>query len=648
MGFLCGIVTPMSYRDGLNQRQIEAAEHTEGPLLIIAGAGAGKTKTITHRIAHLIEQGVPGDSILAVTFTNKAAREMRERVEYLLSQTPLVRTGGMPLVTTFHSLSVRLIREFAPLLGIPRNFSIWDRDESMKAIKQTLAELDLGDGYEPRAILSRISKEKGRGKGPDSLAHAPVPFLRDVASVWRIYESRLAKDHALDFDDLLLRALTLLATNADVRTTLQNRWRYLTIDEYQDTNQVQFEMARLLAGPNQNLCVVGDVDQNIYSWRGADIAHLLSFEKVFPGAHTVVLEQNYRSTQTILAAAHDIISKNTNRYEKQLFTENGDGEKISLYCAVSEGDEARHVAETARTLLREGTPAHEIAVLYRANFQSRALEQAFYERGIPYRVLGTRFFDRKEVKDVLSYVRAGLNPESRADISRIIATPPRGIGKGTLVHLLEGTWHTLPKGTKHKVEEFYALLESIQQRAHCMSASETLRFVIETSGIASQFLKGTEEDAERLGNIKELVSLAARYDTFAPPEGLEQLLEDAALLGEQDNRDETKDEVSLLTMHASKGLEFDAVFITGLEDGLFPMERTGAEDDPEEERRLMYVALTRARRQVFLSYAATRLVFGTRSITTPSPFLDDIDPAYLELEAPSLLEAWPGERSILF
>ncbi len=635
----------VKYLDGLNSEQKKAAMHTTGPLLILAGAGAGKTKTITHRIAHLIASGVPGDAILAVTFTNKAAGEMKERVANLLKDLP--PSQGYPTVATFHALCVRILREHAAHLQLPRSFTIWDRDDQMKAVKEALKALDIGDQYEPRTILSRISRSKGDSYTQEDFARtANNPFTDIVAKVWLRYEEALRRDHAVDFDDLLLKTMLLLQGNTQVRERLQARWTHIIIDEYQDTNKVQFEIARLLVGERHNICVVGDVDQNIYSWRGADIQHLLSFERVFPGATVIMLEQNYRSTQTILAAANDVIKKNQNRYEKNLFTENAEGESIALYSGWSEQEEARHIAQTASALIIDGTAASEIAVLYRANFQSRALEQAFLEQGVPHRVLGTRFFERKEVKDILSYLRAAMNPESRADIARIIASPPRGIGKGTLTYMLEGTLSELPSGARKKVEGFYQLLQDINTTAQQRPVSDVVKFIIEKSGLGLHHSKGTEEDIERLGNMKELASLATKYDTLPAPQGAEQLLEDAALLGEQDNVNKSIDAVSLMTVHASKGLEFDMVFISGLEEGLFPMERKGETEDSEEERRLFYVALTRARKKVLLSYAGTRMVYGSRDISTPSQFLGDISPEHIAHVAPSLLEQWGGEDVI--
>jgi len=623
----------VEYLKGLNEQQKEAVLHAEGPLLIVAGAGAGKTKTITHRIAHLIESGVPARNILAVTFTNKAAGEMKERVQGLLSGKP----GGLPLVTTFHSLGVRLLREFHERAGIPRGFSIWDRDDSSRAVKKILEKLGL-ESWKPGAMLSAISRQKGDGVSAAEFEEKAKTFReRAVAQAWRLYEGALVEGGALDFDDLLLRTLRLLTDSPETLTLLQNRWSHITIDEYQDTNTSQYEIARLLAGEKRNICAVGDVDQNVYSWRGADIAHLLSFERTFPGTKVVLLEQNYRSTRTILAAANGVIEKNVRRPAKHLFTENATGEPLSLYGAQNEMDEAWFIAASAQKLMEAGTPAGEIAVLYRENFQSRAIEEALLAAGLPYRVLGTKFFERKEVKDALSYLRAALNPKSTIDLARIAAVPPRGIGAVTLAKMLRKEDEGLPAGARAKVQAFRATIAAIGHALATLPASEAVRFAVETSGMEAMFQKDGEEGHERLANIRELVNLATRYDFAPPPEGIERLLEEAALMSDQDEL-EKEGGVSLMTVHASKGLEFDAVFVTGLEQGLFPSTREDEKKDPEEERRLFYVALTRARTRLFLSYAAERTRYGSRERTIPSEFFEDIDPRLLSYATPGAIE----------
>ncbi len=619
----------MDYLSGLNPRQKEAAEHLSGPLLIIAGAGAGKTKTITHRIAHLIGEGTRPENILAVTFTNKAAAEMRGRALALLGLDPGISpfSSRIPRMTTFHSLGVQILREHAGTSGIPASFTIWDRDDSTRLIKRILAERGL-ERWTPRAVLGRISREKGRAQTAQGFVEGAHSFdSEEIAEVWRRYEEGLLKEGALDFDDLLLRTLLLLKDNVHVRDKLRERWQNLTIDEYQDTNRVQYEIARLLAGESMNICAVGDIDQNIYSWRGADPRYTLSFERDFPNAKVVLLEENYRSTQTILSAANAVIAKNTRRFDKRLFTTNPTGEAITLYAGASDREEALFVARTARELLGSGVPASEIAVLFRENFQSRALEEAFIWAGLPYRVLGVRFFDRAEVKDILAYVRAALNPHAFTDFARAAGTPSRGIGRQTLEKLSRGEESSLSGAARAKIEVFRGTLARMHTTLLQQPTSEALKFVVADSGIERLLTNGDDEARERLTNIFELVAHAMRYDELPAPQGIEKLLEDAALMGEQDALQDTHERpISLMTVHAAKGLEFDAVFVTGLEQGLFPSERIGTEErDDEEERRLFYVALTRARKFLYLTLAGARLRYGAREHTIPSSFLHDID-----------------------
>ena len=631
-------VKDKGYLNGLNQAQKEAVLHTEGPLLIVAGAGTGKTRAITHRMARLIDSGIPARNILGITFTNKAAGEMRERVQHLLSE----RGGGLPLLTTFHAFGVRVLREFHESAGVQRNFSIWDRDDSMKALKRILERLGLTD-LSTKSVLTSISREKGKGTNVREYKERAQNYReRQLAHTWEDYEKILAEEEALDFDDLLVRTLALLSGSREVLSRLQERYTHITIDEYQDTNAAQMEIVRLLAGERKNICAVGDIDQNIYSWRGADIAHLLAFEKTFPGARTIVLEQNYRSTRTILSAANSVIEKNVRRKARHLVTENGTGEPIGFYAAENETDEAWFVAKSAQQLMESGVRGSKIAVLYRENFQSRILEEVFLELGLPYRVLGVRFFERREVKDVLSYLRAALNPKSKTDLRRIIGVPSRGTGKVTLEKMLTGQEATLPPAARSKVAAFREILLKIKEAAKVLPASEVIRFALETSGIEGMLKEGGAEEHERLENVHELVNLTVRYDDLAPPQGLERLLEEAALQSEQDELDETVEAVSLMTVHASKGLEFDAVFVTGLEQGLFPSAHEGpptslraSERDPEEERRLFYVALTRARKNLFLSYARERLKYGSREYALPSEFLEDIDQRLLQYARPA-------------
>lgn len=629
----------MEYLASLNKAQKQAALTTEGPVLVLAGAGAGKTSTIAHRILHLVKSGVPAHHILAITFTNKAAREMRERVLSLLRLYD-VHTEQVPMVSTFHALSAILLRQYADQVGLPANFTIYDRTDSLKAVRRALR--DLGEDekrFEPRSVLSAISRAKGDAKTRleyrESAGHAW--YQTTVAQIWERYEASLRKEGAVDFDDLLLYTYTVLMKEEGIRADLNRRYRYLHIDEYQDTNKVQYEIARLLSQEHHNIFCVGDLDQNVYSWRGSTIENILEFETEYPTATVLRLEENYRSTQTIVTVSNAIIKKNRRRKEKTLFTNNPVGDKLTLIEGYDERDEARQIADLVSEHLIAGTEANEIAILYRANFQSRVLEEAFLAASIPYKVLGTRFFDRTEVKDTLSYLKAALNPGMGEDIRRIINSPARGIGKVTVDRLFAQGRDALTGATREKVEQFYRILAGIRAYASEHLLSETLVYTLDHSGIAASLSGKNEEDQERLENTRELVSLAAtRYDTLGQ-KGALRLLEDAALATDQDEMDQRtqvmKPSVTLMTIHAAKGLEFGEVFITGLEDGLFPHERFGASSgttDDEEERRLFYVALTRAKHKIHLSYAHVRMVFGQRLPRTPSEFVLDIDESFFE------------------
>lgn len=1022
----------MSYLDGLNEKQKEAVLKTDGPLLILAGAGSGKTKTITHRIVHLIHTGVAPENILAVTFTNKAAKEMRERAFDLIRKFPPAERAFLdtqPLITTFHSLGVRLLREFHEAAGLRRHFTIYDRSDSSKAIKSALESAGYNPKeFEPRRVLSMISRAKGDALSLTDFTDNASSYPEKVAAeVWRKYDERLREDHALDFDDLLLKTLRLLESNPNVRDILQDRFRYIHIDEYQDTNKVQYEIARILAGTTRNICVVGDIDQclaagtlvtmadgskkpiekirtgeevlsnygsgdlrpalvdnvykragykslvkictnsgrtlmstsehihfagyrlgaspqlyftylmkkngfgwrigvtamytkgqkkpmpgfmlrcnqehgnavwvvathqtpnearaleyilslkyqlptipfvarrgkgvngyihdqkvidtifasintaegaarlmkdyhlhpdwphhcpqatrssrhninislcgdrrgkspmhrismvgsnkntalklqaagfslraaksgssawrletslksyqtvleevekiktvipdavvisnarlgkqkteyvgknslpfmpaasirpgmvmfgadgeydqvssvsrvdsptkvydldisnthnfiandilthnSIYSWRGADIKNVLQFEKHFQNAKTILLEQNYRSTKTIIEASNTVIEKNKNRVPKTVFTNNDDGEKITLFAGFSGSHEAEYVALAAKKIIEAGAAPSEIAVLFRTNFQSRALEEAFLNFDVPYQVLGLKFFERKEIKDALSYLRLALNPGSTADLSRVINTPTRGIGPATVLKVLEGKREELSPAAEKKVEIFDNIMMDIADTARTNKLSETIKFIVARTGIEMNLKKsGTEEDLERLENLRELVSLATRYDDLDPEEAVESLLEDAALQSDQDEiKDKSeKDAVRLMTVHAAKGLEFPYVFVTGLEEGLFPHQRLDEKGiDQEEERRLFYVALTRAGKKLWLTYAHSRVVYGSSGVNIPSSFLNDIDTELMEIEGAAkgrgqerrggLLDDWDDEDVI--
>ncbi|KKP87577.1 MAG: ATP-dependent DNA helicase PcrA [Parcubacteria group bacterium GW2011_GWC1_35_8] len=664
--------------------------HSEGPLLIVAGAGAGKTKTITHRIVNLIKKGVSPEKILAVTFTNKAAKEMRERIltEIKKHSHGTENQEKTPFVSTFHSLGVYIIKENARLLGLTKYFTILDEGDTTSLIKEILKELGIDPKqFDPKKIKNVISREKGKfvhladyPEGKSTSYGAGTEKV--VKQVWDLYEKKKAKDNTLDFDDLLLKATKLLKDNPEVRKIYQEKWDYIHIDEYQDTNEVQYLMSKMLAENNKNICVVGDADQNIYSWRGANLKNILSFEKDYPKAKIVLLEENYRSTKNILEAANVIIKKNKYRPDKNLFTKNDTGQKIGLYEALDENDEAEFVATKILELLdgsidssfsgslsprargaltlgpsacerpreEKSTTPSEVAVLYRANFQSRALEEAMLRYNIPYQVLGVKFFERKEIKDTLAYLRAALNPKNLADIKRIINFPARGIGKVTLLKIFANDMESLPIKVKIKINKFYEILEEIKEKIHNSKTSDVIKFVVKKSGIETELSSGGEEDMERLENIKELATLALKYDNLENGLGIERLLEDASLASDQDSlminagnpvrgregsqRPSASNGIKLMTVHASKGLEFKNVFITGLEDGLFPHEKHNEDVtvDREEERRLFYVAVTRAKEKLFLSFANFRTIFGSRNINAPSEFISDIPADLLEKE----------------
>ncbi len=614
------------YISHLNPRQKEAVLATDGPVSVLAGAGSGKTSVLTTRIYHLIRSGVPADQILAVTFTNKAAREMRERLHAKLPD------SALPFVATFHGLGRELLQTYGTVMGIPKHFSIFDRDDSKSVVRNALKALDV-DPKEvpPNAILSRISKAKSEGQTMEQFRekHGRESFRsRIVAEVWIRYEEALKKEKALDFDDLIVLPVKLLRDHDDVRARVQERFSHIHIDEYQDTNELQGRLASYIVGERKNLFVVGDVDQAIYSWRGATIENLLRFEDSYPGAKHVVLEQNYRSTKTIVAAANGVIEKNVNRKEKHAITDNPEGEQITLHTASSAESEAWWIAQEIRREVERGVSYDEIAVLFRTNFQSRALEEAFLHAEVPYRLLGTRFFDRKEVKDVLSWIRLALDPTRESDRMRAVQAPTRGIGKVTLGKLVAGKRDELRAADKTKVAAFEKIVEELNALSETATPSAFVKMVIEKSGMATALLKEGEDGEERLQNARELASLASRHDEMPGVEGIAAFLAEAALAGDQDemDRDETKKGVTLMTVHAAKGLEFKTVFVTGLEEGLFPHEGMGDENrDEEEERRLFYVAVTRAKQRLILTLARVRRIYGTDYASAPSSFLRDID-----------------------
>lgn len=629
----CHLCMTQKISPRLNKAQQEAVTRTEGPLLILAGAGAGKTKTITERIVQLVKQGVDPRNILAVTFTNKAAKEMRERIVGRLVEERIIEKENpyhhTPTIKTFHSLGLLILSEQYQVLGLPKRPTILDSSDSLSVIKDILKELSIDPKvHDPSMIRAVISKEKGNFINQEEYSRkVNHPTMDIISSVWRRYDEELKRQKAVDFDDLIVRTVSLLENNEAVRHYYQERFLYLHVDEYQDTNGAQYAFVKLLVNQKtNNICVVGDADQTIYSWRGANLRNILNFEKDFPGAHVVVLEENYRSTGNILHLANETIKKNTVRKEKNLFTSQEKGDLIDVMPAWDEQGEAELVAETCKQLLKDGVSLKDMAVLYRANFQSRVLEEAFINAGVEYNLLGTKFFERKEVKDVMSYLRASTNRLSQPDMRRVLETPKKGLGKVTVAKLFAG--ELLPLSAQTKVNAVYEFLDKIVELSKTEPLSHIIHMIIVDSGMEKEMLDGSAEDRERLENARELVSLTVRYDGKTAEEVLPVFLEETSLMSDQDNDTKEKDGVRLMTVHASKGLEFEHVFVVGLEQELFPHKNIGGKkqtkEEQEEERRLFYVAVTRARKHLYLCYAELRTIFGQKQINAPSEFLDDV------------------------
>jgi DNA helicase-2/ATP-dependent DNA helicase PcrA len=623
-----------NYLDDLNSKQREAVEQIDGPILILAGAGAGKTKTITHRIVHIIHKGTAPENILAVTFTNKAAKEMRNRVSSLIKE-ETSWDGEIPFVSTFHALGVHILRQQYEYHSRNKYFTILDQKDATATIKQAIKELGLDPKvHDAKKIKNFISSQKGKCKSCEMFMSAGEnsPLAEITSQIWNRYEDLLEKQNSYDFDDLLFETVKLLEGKGDVKKFYQETWKYIHVDEYQDTNEAQYRIVNALAQAHRNLCVVGDIDQTIYSWRGANIKNILNFEKDYEDAMVVILEENYRSTQKILHAANEVIKKNENRKEKNLFTKNKEGENIEIFEALNERREASSVAEKIQNLLNDGANPNEVAILYRANFQSRVLEEQMIGYNLPYQVLGIRFFDRKEVKDLISYLKLSLNPESVHDLARAINTPKRGIGKVTLGKVVTKNLESLSPAVKLKVNNFYTVIREIKEFSAKNTVSQIVAFALQKSGLELMYKEsGDAEDIERLENLRELVTHSLKYDVFGGDVGLQKMLEDVALASDQDSLEQNTQgdtpRVKLMTVHASKGLEFDYVFVVGMEQDVFPHsfnESSKSKDESEEERRLFYVALTRAREKVFLSHAMVRTIYGEQKLQNASEFLGDI------------------------
>ena len=675
----------MHFLDALNPEQREAVLHINGPLLILAGAGSGKTRVITSRIAYLVGDGhAAPHEVLAVTFTNKAAEEMRTRVETLLGS-----DCSRMWVSTFHSLCARLLRREAPAIGLSRDFVIYDSSDQLTVVKQALKELHIDDSFvQPRAALSRISHAKNRMEGPDAVAASAGWNRREeqIAKVYEYYLKALKDSTALDFDDLLLKTVELFEQSERVRTKYSEQFRFVMVDEYQDTNRPQYLLIRRLAEHYRNLCVVGDPDQSIYKWRGADLRNILDFEEDFGDATIVKLERNYRSTQVILDAASAVISQNRNRKDKRLWTDRQGGEPIAYFRGGDELEEADFITRTARGALADDVDT-VVAVLYRTNAQSRTIEDALMREGIAYKIVGgVRFYERKEIKDALAYMRLVINPHDDVSLRRVINTPARGIGKGVMESVesisLDAAGQDLGRGTENLPLLFAGLapavtanslwsrlVRGLEQKAFSSRAaaalttfrdlmvgltdvarSEAVSFaigkILDQSGYLQDLRDDRSEDSEsRIENLAELVSAAREYESRESEPTLGGFVDRLSLLSDVDEESGTKDaRVWMMTLHSAKGLEFPVVVLAGMEEGLFPHSRSGEdEEELEEERRLCYVGMTRARAKLVLTGAARRRIFGEYQNSTPSRFISEVPSELVEQVAPTYPQ--PGNRN---
>ena len=637
----------------LNPMQKKAVLQKDGPVLILAGAGSGKTGALTVRISHLLEEGVRLWNILAITFTNKAAREMKERVEGLVGA-----QAADIWISTFHSSCVRILRRDIDKLGYSRNFSIYDTDDQEKVMKECFKRLNFSTTdkrFTIKAALHEISRQKEELVSWEEYAQKTEGdlFKVNVAKVYETYQKMLKDSDALDFDDLIYKTVQLLKTNPGVLEYYQERFRYIMVDEYQDTNTSQYELVRLLAAKYRNICVVGDDDQSIYGWRGANIRNILDFEKDFPNTTVIKLEQNYRSTKNILTAANQVICHNITRKEKELWTENEQGSMIHLHKADNEFEEGRYVAEKIMDLVSKGRKYSDFAVLYRTNAQSRAVEDQLVRKGIPYRLFGgVRFYERKEIKDIISYLKVLANENDNIAIRRIINVPKRGLGDTSVEKVaafaiengisfyrsLERAEEITQLRTRSKkFSEFFYFLESLKQDAQTLPVVDIIDAVVRRTGYLQELeQENTDEALMRIENIDEFITKAAEYEKTALEPSLSGFLEELALVADIDNYSEEDDTIVLMTLHSAKGLEFPYVFMVGMEEGLFPSNRTilyGDEHALEEERRLCYVGITRAREELYLTYAKTRMHQGLTQYNAPSRFLKEIPETLLDAPA---------------
>ena len=633
--------------EGLNNMQREAVTHTEGPLLVLAGAGSGKTRVITYRIAHLIsEKGVKPWNILAITFTNKAAAEMRERIEKIVGE------GSDMWIRTFHSACVRILRRDIDKIGYDRAFTIYDSDDQRRLIKDCVKMLNLDEKtFTPSLCIGYISSAKDEFVDAEEFISSYRGNLKMecIGKVYKLYTERLKKSNAVDFDDLIVLTVKLFKECPEVLDFYQEKFRYIHIDEYQDTNNAQYKLVSMLADKYKNLCVVGDDDQSIYKFRGANIENILSFEKSFPSARTIRLEQNYRSSGNILDAANAVISNNMGRKGKNLWTDFGSGEKITEFFASGDRDEAAFIAEEAWRLHGEGVPYSQMAVLYRMNAQSRTLEERFIREAVPYRIIaGHRFYDRMEIKDIIAYLRLINNPDDDMSLLRVINNPKRAIGKTTLDNLAvlaseNGvSMYAFAKDgaavlgrAALSVQKFIDIIEALREKIDTVSPSAFISEVLEKSGYEAQY-QANPDDMEAMGrveNLQEFVSVAVNYEKENENPTLADFLDNVSLMSDIDNYDEEQEAVSMMTLHSAKGLEFPVVFLCGMEEGVFPGTRAMYDnEETEEERRLCYVGITRAMKRLYLTHANERTIFGMTTVNKPSRFLSEIPNELIEVK----------------
>lgn len=652
----------------LNEPQQEAVKTIDKPLLILAGAGSGKTRALTHRIAYLMQQGVQPWQILAVTFTNKAANEMKERIRIMLNITEQESanywsfgSGRLPTMGTFHSICARILRRDIEHLGRDRSFVIYDVSDQIKLMKEVMREMHIDEKeLKPKAIMGYIGRFKSEAVSTkEAIEQASSPRLKQVAKAYELYQKALKQANALDFDDLLLETVRLFHECPDVLERYQETWRYINVDEYQDTNHAQYLIITLLAKKHRNLCVIGDPDQSIYAFRGADIRNILEFQKDYPDAKEVKLEQNYRSTQIILTAADSVIALNPKRPEKQMWTDRKDGPKVLIHEVRDERSEAQEAIKTAENKRSDGIQFNEQVILYRTNAQSRLFEEACMKAGVPYRIVGgVKFYARREVKDILSYLHAILNPNDTISLMRIINTPSRKIGLTTINKLQEYAsnknltlWEALTEiknmstinaATQDRIAKFTTLIEKYRKKATEEVVSHLALDLLEAIGMEKWLRDDTQEGDERWENVQELISVMHKYDSLEPHISLTSFLEEAALVSEVDALQDAKgDAITLMTLHLCKGLEFDHVMIAGCEEGIFPHSNCMFDKEQlEEECRLMYVGMTRAKTHLALFHARSRMLWGETQANAPSRFLNELPESLLERRSDDILSAF--------